>query len=108
MSTENLHSALLAVKELIKTPETWTHGALARDVDGCQTYARGPYAYCWCLLGAIEKVGIDSQLHSALYYYLQDILVKFISNDMLSYYNDVRGFDAVHKLLDIAIIKSQV
>lgn len=86
---------LIAMRELLASPERWTKGALARDKFGNVTYYRANAAVCWCLLGALRKVafGYDTEdTRRALVICLDD-------------YNDARTttHTDILRLLDIAI-----
>jgi hypothetical protein len=39
--------------------ERWTRGAFARDATGYQCMSSEKVAACWCLTGAMYKLGID-------------------------------------------------
>lgn len=43
----------MLVKELLSTPDKWTKGCAARDVDGVPVSPESPSAECFCLYGAI-------------------------------------------------------
>lgn len=38
--------------------EHWTQGTFARDADGREVMVRAPDAVCWCIGGAVRKLGI--------------------------------------------------
>lgn len=45
----------MKVKELLSSPEKWTHGVYARGKDGFKINSGSPAADRWCILGAIQK-----------------------------------------------------
>lgn len=92
---------LIAVKDLLATPATWTREVLARDAKGNSVLPSASNAVCFCILGACERVlpsGRDGyeEIISALY-------DQMFVEDYISNLNDDKGFDAVHALLDAAI-----
>lgn len=46
-----------ALDALFSGPEKWTKGTWARDADGQGVWSGDPTAICWCLSGAINKIG---------------------------------------------------
>lgn len=112
-----LKDLLIKTKAIIATRETWTTEFLARDAHGEGTGPNTASACQWCLLGAISKVCGPSnvfgeppagviQLERLLHDTAREL--HYITPiHSLSYVNDVNGFDAVHKLLDIAIEKTE-
>ncbi len=53
MTAQSVLDVLRAAREKIATPERWTKGAAARDVNGGKVDAASPLAVCWCANGAI-------------------------------------------------------
>lgn len=45
----------MKVKELLSSPERWTQGFIARDLDGDGCGPTAAEAVCWCLTGALVK-----------------------------------------------------
>lgn len=92
---------LIAVKELLATPATWTREVLARDAKGNEVRPSDDKAVCFCILGACERV-VPPYLDG--YQYITGALYDQMSvDDYISTLNDDKGFDAVHELLDAAI-----
>ena len=50
---------LRAARKLIEKPEAWTQRVFARDIRGKPTDARSKDAVCWCMTGAVIRVGGD-------------------------------------------------
>lgn len=48
---------LKSVRELLTDPTHWTQRAYARDKGGCIVGSEDPRAVCWCLFGALLKLG---------------------------------------------------
>lgn len=48
---------LRAARELIARPGTWTQGYYARNARGQNVQVTSKNAVCWCLVGAVERVG---------------------------------------------------
>jgi hypothetical protein len=48
---------LIAARELIADEARWTQNAPARGKSGREVDPNGRHAVCWCLLGAIDRVG---------------------------------------------------
>lgn len=44
------------LQELFSDPKRWTTHGKARDTRGRPTLVHDPYAACWCLLGALQRV----------------------------------------------------
>lgn len=63
----------------------WCQGALARDADGDKTEFNGPYACCWCLVGASCMVGPPSEPGRMPFTYK---LLEVIDGDSRSSWND--------------------
>lgn len=51
---------LLKAMDIIATPDKWTKGCFARDINQDSTSADYPDAVCWCALGAIQKATKNS------------------------------------------------
>lgn len=99
---------LIAVKQLIATPETWCTQTSARDAQGVGVPAYDPAACQWCLLGAISKICPNNKDHSSVVNYLYTHMDHLYSECLqIADLNDQEGFDAVHKLLDVAIARAE-
>ena len=48
---------LTKARELIEKPEIWTKGEYARDESGNSCRPTGPFARCFCALGAVKAAG---------------------------------------------------
>ena len=115
ISQEPLHDALLAVKNLIKTPATWTTDFNAVASNGVPIDPTDPDACRWCLLGAMIKVIADAttdradraSLYDTIQIHLHNVADKLQWRNFfyLADINDRGGLDAVHQLLDAAIVE---
>ncbi len=45
----------MKVRDLLTDESKWTQHLYARDANGVTTDLSGPYATCWCLVGALER-----------------------------------------------------
>lgn len=59
-------TALRAVRELISVPERWTKGAGARKANGYRVKFSDPGAVCFCLMGAMSRCSLDSEVRSQM------------------------------------------
>lgn len=57
MSDKRVVAVLTGVRALIADPAHWTKGVYARAANGRETLHDSEDAVCWCLVGAIKKVG---------------------------------------------------
>ena len=57
---------LRAARALISNPDNWTQGKFARDWTGKETTPSATDAFCWCAVGALEKVGSNAEPFKAL------------------------------------------
>ena len=55
-----LHDDLKAVYKLLRAKSRWTKGTFARNRSGGHVGSDSPEAVCWCLSGAINKIGSDA------------------------------------------------
>lgn len=53
MSTASL---VREARKLITPPEAWTKGVLARDSNGKPIWVKHDDAYCFCIVGALERL----------------------------------------------------
>jgi len=57
----------MTVKDLLRTPTSWTTGSFARDQKGEPIDLHNPLATSWCLVGAICRVyGTDTEAETAV------------------------------------------
>ena len=47
------------VRELLSEPGRWTQGYFARDAAGQECASKDPAATCWCVVGAMVRLGSD-------------------------------------------------
>lgn len=47
------------VRALLEAPERWTQGYFARDAAGQECVSKDPAAQCWCIVGAMVRLGSD-------------------------------------------------
>lgn len=60
MNTEvNPLTVLEYARNLIASPQNWTRGEYARDVDGSGVCAADPNAICFCSVGAVQRATSD-------------------------------------------------
>jgi len=79
---------LLAAIHLITPPERHTTEAYARDADGFRLDGgRNPKAVCWCILGAMDKCGVNEVEWAALVHYAREEWCIFSLTDL----NDGEG-----------------
>lgn len=57
MAEQTTVPVLRAMRDLLSNPDAWTQGVLARDFIGSEIEPLADEARCWCLIGAICKVG---------------------------------------------------
>jgi hypothetical protein len=88
---------LLATRELLNTPKSWTQGAYARDKRGASVGSHHPQAISWCLSGATYKIGAP--------YITQDSIRRSIGPHGIAKFNDHpdRTHQDILNLLDKAI-----
>lgn len=94
-------AVLIAVREML-TPESWTTEYLALLPDGTPTVPENPGACEFCLLGAILRVTGRTFVPDNVELALIEAMLPG-EEGLLSDFNDDRGLDAVHRLLDRAI-----
>lgn len=63
-------AVLLKAMDIIATPDKWTKGSFARDINQVSTSADEPDAVCWCALGAIQKATKNSKASADASLYL--------------------------------------
>jgi hypothetical protein len=88
---------LRAARDLISDPERWTQGTIARDWTGKQTTADAVDAFCWCAIGALEKVASNAQPFRALRWAMPSGYRSIVS------FNDTHTHAEVLALFDKAI-----
>lgn len=99
---------LKATKELLSDPERWTWGKYARTSSYTETSPHSPDAVCFCLLGAIAKVGNTSPLSVE-----QGNISHVVSNAIvpryyhISDFNDTTDHPTLMATLDRAIASSE-
>lgn len=120
-----MREQLRKIKALIHNPEHWWQGTYAVNQWGHGVPPLDPTACKWCLLGAIshiapnpvaiydiveylttfaEPLGYHQLVEAADPFALED--APIVRRYLLTQINDRLGFDAVHKLLDMAIQKT--
>jgi len=63
--TNEVRDVLRKVRDEVLTgPERWTQNTNARDAHGNVVGCDAPEATCWCLHGALYKVGADGRVFS--------------------------------------------
>ena len=80
---------LRIAKELISTPETWTKGQLARDVNGNAVSSLLPTAVCYCGQGAIKAVACNFYLAQRP---AQQFLHQSRPNDYFARFSDFNDY----------------
>jgi len=88
---------LKAARHLISDPAKWTQGTIARDWTGKQTTADSIDAFCWCAVGALEKVGSNAGPFRALRWAMPSGYRSIVS------FNDSHTHAEVLALFDKAI-----
>ena len=98
---------IIKVKEKIDTPEKWTKGFYARDKNHVVVDETSDKACKFCLLGALSRVGYESDTSATLGPILQLFRLKAHSRgyDMITSFNDdkLTTHEDVMKLLDEVI-----
>lgn len=81
---------LLKAMDVIATPDKWTKGSFARDINQNSTSADEPDAACWCALGAIQKATKNSKASADASLYLVSVVETNVPifNDYLSTTHD--------------------
>ena len=77
------------VLELLDTPEKWTQGAAARDIEGKPIKATSYHAVSWSLLGALDRVVHPVHFQKVYQQYVLNVMNKGYIN--LSQWNDTTG-----------------
>ena len=91
-----LHAADLTAERLLRDvrllladPKAWTQDSLARGIFGNPCHHSDPYASCWCLTGAIDRVAqqmkqwilaTDLPAHNAMYHAARDAITDAITD----------------------------
>jgi hypothetical protein len=88
---------LRAARALISDPAKWTQGTIARDWTGKGTTADAVDAFCWCAVGALEKVASNAQPFRALKWAMPSGYRSIVS------FNDTHTHAEVLALFDKAI-----
>jgi hypothetical protein len=90
---------LRAARALISDPAKWTQGTIARDWTGKQTTADSIDAFCWCAIGALEKVASNAEPFKLLKWSMPSGYRSIVS------FNDSHTHDEVLALFDKTIAK---
>jgi hypothetical protein len=99
---------LQAARNLISDPAHWTQGYWARTADGDLVQPEHPMAVCWCVAGAVNKVGLlDKKAIWMAIIALETILDVTPWKRLLFDYNDEHTHAEVLALLDRAIARLQ-
>lgn len=98
-------------------PSNWTHGVIARDVDGGSVLHDDPRAVSWCLMGLINRICWDRRLSYTFRYerdatqlkglqkahYLLQRQATKAGYQTLKDANDVGGYSVVMSMLQGAL-----
>lgn len=106
---------LKAIKEIIAKKENWCQSTLAKDKNDNYVDPTDPVACKFCIIGAAKKINWRNYPYNTSYFdflkkaaeELFPSVVSFEDGGGPVYVNDEMGFDAVHKMLDEAILTSQ-
>lgn len=98
---------LKAAKALIADPANWTQGVSARGKSGRQVNVDGRAAVCFCSIGAIKRVCIDSGNFDN-YYETVRFVNKIEGGDGFVVFNDNHTHSEVMALWDRAIAAAEV
>jgi hypothetical protein len=82
-----VRDVLLGAAELLDRPGAWTQGWSARTATGDLVFAASHSAVCWCVSGAICRVGENEIVRQAAL----DKLRQTIGWGFVSNWNDTRG-----------------
>lgn len=93
---------LMAARELISTPATWTQGTNARTALGSSVPYDHPTAVCFCLYGAVCRVGSADEVGDA-WEYLESLIEQGGAFETVSEFNDCSAHSDVLHLIDDAI-----
>lgn len=97
---------LKGTRELLSVESRWTQKLYARRADGSGASVTSPFASCWCLVGAADKVALDLKGYVGL---LDDVLDSLRAEigvgESLTRFNDSHSHAEVLALLDRAIAK---
>lgn len=112
-------SVLEGTRELLSNKNRWTAYCSAKDAEGMSVSPNDPKACCWCLMGALIKVSHDtgapqqiiacrtSEFTACDYLHqsIQDVASahKWPKRAVPSDVNDILGYEAVMRLIEIAI-----
>jgi hypothetical protein len=82
---------LRAAAELIGQPGAWTQDYYAKSVDGLEVWATSDSAVCWCMDGALRRVGLGKRGYDDAIHHLVEACATA---------RGWTGRDAVHKWND--------
>jgi hypothetical protein len=93
---------LIAARDLIADPNSWTQGAYARDKKRAPTKHSTKAVSCWCLIGAVQAIDSDNSEEALewLRITLRHDYGEFVS---VSHFNDTHSHGEVLRALDRAI-----
>lgn len=110
----NVNETLVAARALIDSPEKWTTGALARNVEGQPSSFSE--ATCFCSIGALRKIRSDTARDNidgmfSLFQEAVDVLTEVLYDRGLprdiAFFNDSHTHAEVLALFDEAIEKTR-
>lgn len=79
-------TVLKGVRQLLQTKKAWTKRWFARKSDGSMTNSENREACCWCLQGAINRVGCTKK-------FLKTDVVGVLIENLPRGYSDIVSFN---------------
>ena len=98
-----IHDILVAGRELISDPSSFTQGALARDAAQVRCPVFGSEATCWCSIGAIRRSVNGSNDHVYEAINLLSASTPNVRDGDIATFNDTHRHSEVLAVWDKAI-----
>jgi hypothetical protein len=100
-------SELRDAYELIRDPERWTTGSLARDANDVPVSALSACAVKWCVNGALVRCGATIQ-HRLLDWVVGQLFPgEARYSDCIMFANDQLGHEAVMQIFEKALVETE-
>jgi hypothetical protein len=85
------HEVLICARWLIQTPEAWTKGCFARNIEGLRVSIRHPHACAFSIEGALYRVQWITKAPISMAYHTMLECITRTKHIPLAHFNDANG-----------------